>query len=603
MAEFTNKDLLSSINRSRSQNYGFEDDNFVYPESILPDTEKFLETVNRNWPNQFEAELTPEDISLPGQGPMTQQGYSGPDFSVPTIATGGMVYPYHILAKRRAAKIEGQRVAEQEQIKFDYDVAKLNDEINNILFTEKQDEYFKGMLFELKEHFGDEQQALRYMDQNNLIKQATRKWSNFADVYNKAYDNYIKVSTDTNSLGNSKYDEGTRRLAKEFETFIAGIDDFDPSKVDEYIKFHNKFNERMTLADIIKQGVEMMKEPYIKEYRKVASPEDYDAYVIEQKLRSDFDNNAETIWGLLGPRDSTEGDKKIFMDMLKGSFIEQTLDDLKFVNTDNMSTWWKKKEMEAGLAKVKELEKPENIITVSDQEVSVKDPLTQETMVLDAKNVITFPKKTIATSPGKDVYIEGVGIITINDVVPITPVREFTANVNLEALKGDQEILKEAEETKGLDVGKLKTSYFIGKGGDKKGSTEQNFIQAEINAFGSTKGEWGQTLPDVVNYTDKNGQPGTLVGKQTVIIPQKNVNDNLVNTYGENYTNAKAKIIKPVEEKKVEPKAEEKKEEVRKPILSVKKFQEAATKNKWHTVTYTKEYLQKKYGDKYEVVD
>jgi hypothetical protein len=580
--EITNQDLLNYIDRSKAQN--FADVNFTQPGDILFETDNFLARVNRFLPDlRPAAGLERQDFAP--NADLTQQGYQGETFSAPTIAAPGFVYPYHILDKRRQAQIEAETKAQQEAGAFNYDITEIKDEIRNSLFLDKQFEYYQGMLSAYKNDKrigdGDETKALKYMNDHNILKTAGMKWKNLGTLYDKAYDNYIKVTTDVNSAGNSKYDEGTRQLAKDFETFIGSIDTFDPNNLDEFIKFHNKFNERIALADLVKEAVGMIKTPYVKKYVELSSTKDISVTALQQNLRDDFDKVANDLWGFFGDEKYSENEKNIFMNMLKNSFIEQSIDEYKVTKKNTATDYISKKlfdlELSQKATEEKEAAKPENRITTGEQDVSFTDPGDQSLNVIKSNETITFPKAEINVVPGDKVFVEGIGMVTINDAVLFKPIREFEAYYDDDALvvgKPSGEMWKGKRYIVGGTGNKIEGDY-----------PKQRFVQAEINATGTYRDEYGDIQQDVIIGVDKNGKKIEIPGKQTVIVPQKNIKDKLTNQFGDNYTNALNE--KPVEN--VVPIPEKK-------FISVTNF------NKVKGTNFTKEQLQAKYPN-FEIRD
>lgn len=582
--EITNQDLLNYIDRSKAQN--FSDVNFTHPGDILFETDNFLSRVNRFLPDlKPAAGLERQDFAP--NADLTQPGYQGETFSAPTIAAPGFTYPYHILDKRRQAQIEAETKAQQEAGAFEYDVAGIKDEIKNSLFLDSKFKYYQEMLNAYKNipEIGDETKALKYMKDHNIIKMAEAKWKNLASLYDKSYDNYIKVTTDVNSAGNSKYDEETRQLAKDFETFIGNIDNFDPNNLDEYIKFNNKFNERIAVADLVKEAVGMIKDPYVKKYIELSSTKDLSVSALQQNLRDDFDKVANDLWGFFGDEKYSENEKNTFMNMLKNSFVEQSIDEYKVTKKNTATDYISKKlfdlELSQKAAEEKEASKPENRITTGPQDVSFTDPGDQSLNVIKSNETITFPKAEINVVPGNKVFVEGIGMVTINDAVLFKPIREFEAYYDDDALvvgKPSGEMWKGKRYIVGGTGNKIEGDY-----------PKQRFVQAEINATGTYRDEYGDIQQDVIIGVDKNGKKIEIPGKQTVIVPQKNIKDNLTTQFGDYYTNAlngkPVENITPVPEKK-----------------QFKEFISRITYNKQLGTNLTKEQLQAKYPN-YEIRD
>jgi len=555
--EITNQDLLNYIDRSKAQN--FADVNFTQPGDILFETDNFLSRVNRFLPDlKPAAGLERQDFAP--NADLTQPGYQGETFSAPTIAAPGFVFPYHILDKRRQAKIEAETKAQQEAGAFNYDIAEIKDEIRNSLFMDKQFDYYKGLLKNYTDKFGgDTTKAFKFMKDYNVLRDASLKWKNLGSLYDKAYDNYIKVTTDVNSAGNSKYDEGTRQLAKDFETFIGGIDNFDPNNLDEFIKFHNKFNERISLADIVKDSVAMIKYPYVKKYVELSSTKDLSVAALQQNLRDDFDKVSEDLWNFFGDDKYSENEKSTFMKMLKDSFVEQTIGDYKVTRKNTATDYISRKlfdfELTQKANELKEQAKQENRIVVGPQDISFTDPSDQSLNVIKSNETITFPEAEINVVPGNEVYVDGIvekevegqygseweeipnpGMITINENVKFRPIREFEAYYNDNALKSDEEVLKGIEEKGGKPVGEMRKKYIVGGTGNKVEGDypKQRFVQAEVNAAGTYRNESGDIEQDIIMGTDKNGNKVRISGKQTIIVPQKNIQDKLTNQFGDN---------------------------------------------------------------------
>jgi len=579
----TNKDLLNNLNRQSSVSP--VGDNLASPR-IVSDVDAFLGAINRPAPD-----ITASDIFTP-TSPVTQAGYHGETFSMPTFAGESVTFPFHILSKRAQARREQREEQQIQALQFDKEQTQLSDEIRNEIFLNKREDSFKGKLDEIQAAMGfgaTRAQASKFMQDSGITRQMTSQWNNLASLYNKTYENYLKVLSDTDALGRSKYDEKTKRLAAQFDDFISNIDDFDPHKLDEYAQFYNKFNESVSISDLAKRASEEMK----------------------GIAKEDADEAAGLVWQMYGEgAEFTPEQEQTFKSALKFYFDDKlgdreklkltgdaavSLESLKEQNREKLEKQKQAAEIEtiekrgeearileeqkqAGREKLKEIgeeAKPEKRITISDQAISVTDPMTGTSATIDAKNVITFPElaKKATTVPGKNVFIEDKGWVTINEAVEIKPLREFKATVRNDLIG------KTSGEVMITEKGQI-PGYF-GKGDKYK---EQTFIQAEINAAGTRRGEdYEEIEQDVVKAKDSAGKAIEIRGKETVIIPKDNISDKLINLYGKNYEKAQVK--------------EKGEEKLELSVAAYNKSRKPPAKN------YTKAQLEEKFGDQYTIVD
>ncbi len=586
----TNLDLLNNLDQQAPVSPVIDN---AEPAGIVSDMDAFLSSIDRGG---GASDLSASDFATQ-QSPVTQQGFSGSTFSMPTYAAEGLRVPFHILSKRSDARRKQQEQEAMEQVQFDTEITQLSDEIRNDLFLDKRHDAFIGKLDEIQGALGpgtSRSQASKYMTENGIDRLMTSQWNNLASLYNKTFQSYIKVASDTDALGRSRYDPATKRLAGEFKAFIDNLDNFNPDNIDAYAEFYNKFNESVSISDLAAQAAGRIKN---------VSPEN-------------LDEALDIMWRTYGDPDFTSEQERLFKENVR-YYYENKLgqrEELEIRNEDAIRI----KELEIGgrselsvqeheqelveiaasgeqareTAAVKEDVKPETRITVTDQVISVTDPITGTNVSIDSKNVITFPDRTkkMNAVPGKNVYIVGgyrivgededtpkrQGWLTINESVDINPIREFKASVRNKDKNARKEVFK--EEGKVKPKGKLIRNYFVGGDDKGEGAEEGTFVQAEINAAGTRRGpDYEEIEQDVVKATDSDGNEVEIRGKETIILPQANISDKLINVYGKNYQKAKAP------KEKIE--------------IKVSEY------NKEKGTNHTKAWLQQQLGDKYTVVD
>lgn len=612
----TNQELLTNLDRQVPVNPVADN---IGPTTI--DVENFLANINRASPTTGST-VSAADIA-PQRSPITQQGYSGQTFTMPTIAAEGFTFPFQALAKRSAEKRAIQDKQAKEQLAFDYDVAEIKDNIRNGIFIDKQMQHYNDLLETHTDRLGSRRQAIKYLKDNNVLRTSGAKWKNLQGLYDKTFDSYQKVVSDTDALGRSKYDPQTQQLAREFETFIADVDNFDPNNLDEYTKFSNAFNEHVSISELAKQA-------------------SADLVGIRPE---NLDEAAENIWAIYGDDQFTQEQKDLFMNSLKYYFKDEIGDfrvkeGIKATNAQNLErlklegditqseidaaeaaaleekrqegreTLEEKREagrealeekkqegrevikgmtVAAAAEKAKDLK--EGKTTISDQTVSITDPNTGKNVEIEGKSVITFPDKTFPVVPGDSVYVEGVegvGWITLNEIVDFKPIREFTASIGKVQKKGeieteDRKLTREERLSvkAGADDPRIKEPADVSEFFNAKDGKQVAYVQAEINIKGTVKKE-GEVVQDVVTAKTIDGEDVSLGGKYTVLVPKANVADKLINEFGKDYGVVKV-------EKKVEP--------VAKPELSVAAYNADKGKN------YTKEQVTTAFGDQYTIVD
>ena len=286
----TNKDLLENLNRQSA--FSPVGDNLASPK-IVGDIDTFLESIDRGSP-----EINASDI-FTQRSPVTQAGYTGETFTMPTYAGESVTFPFHILSKRSQARRQQQEQQKIEELQFNEEMVQLSDEIRNEIFQNKRLGSFQDKITEIQDALGGSySRAWKYMKDRGIDRQMTSQWNNLASLYNKTYENYLKVVSDTDALGRSKYDNETKQLAAMFGDFISNIDDFDPEKLEEYAQFHNKFNESVSISDLAKKAA-------------------MDMVGVDPNNPEEIEEATEIIWRSYGDPDFTSEQEKLFRDSLK----------------------------------------------------------------------------------------------------------------------------------------------------------------------------------------------------------------------------------------------------------------------------------------------
>lgn len=275
-----------------------------------------------------------------GRFPVTQGMYRGETFDAPTFGTPGVIFPWEILEKRRAAKIQSEKEIESESLALDYEMQEVKDEISNAIFVKNQLQRFDEILAYHTEKFdGDKRKAIYYLniEDPNILKNEALLWKNFRSLFDKTWDNYVKVITDTDAFGLSKYDEDTKVMADVFANFIANPDMMKPEAIEEYSVFLGAFNERISLVEIAKTASEELKGLWTEDIEKFAEENDYDVFVIRKKLIENFDNISGDYLKMFGGlKDHSEEEKKVFMNVFKHFFINDAVSKISFPDKFNL---------------------------------------------------------------------------------------------------------------------------------------------------------------------------------------------------------------------------------------------------------------------------
>ena len=550
--------------------------------SSTADIEELVSNTRKILPPRTPGNIEASDINTQ-TSPITQQGYSGQTFTMPTIAAEGLTFPFHILSKAAADRREQEAEVAKQDLSYNYDIAQISDEIHAGIFVDRQSQYYSDLLLSTQDALGgDRAKALKYLKDNNIIKTAGVKWKNLETLYNKTFESYLKVKQDPGSLGASKFDPKTKKLADEFGAFIGNPDNFDPDNIDKYAKFFNQFNERASLVELARTAAADM---------VGINPNNPES--VREGVQIAFETHAEGL-------NLTEEQEALFKEMLpyyyKYQISEQEKSDIQFAREKRMQEIKARDAMDlqrlrgeqavntavARAGATSEAKKPK--VTIDDQKISVTDPTTNAKLNINAKDVVTFPSlkstEKLSAIPGDSVYVEGTGWLTINEKVDIVPIRQFKAKTRDVGGEGGQ-VFTEGEPK---EKGKLVQNFFVAGDDSGEGATEREYVLAEINAPGTTKvGE--EVVQDIVNVTDRNGKKLKLGGKVTVLVPVENIKDILVNKFGEGYD-------KKAEEKKTETNS------VGKKTVSVAKYNKEKNKN------LTKEQLAAGLDpDKFIVVD
>ncbi len=413
--ETVNQDLLNNLDRQTAVSP--VGDNLE--RSSTAEVESLLSNLNRDLPSR-NIDVEASDI-FTQRSPITQQGYSGQTFSMPTIAAEGFTFPYHILSKKAKERRDQEAAAAKEDVSYNYDIAEISDQVRNDIFINKQKQHYDNILDKFTDQFGSRKQAIKYIKDNNIIKVAGAKWKNLQGLYDKTFANYLKVVQDSDAIGRSRFDPQTKQLAKEFEIFISDIDNFDPDQLDEYAKFYNNFNEHVSISELAKQASTDM----------------------EGINPQNIDEAADFVWGMYGDDDFTLEQKDLFMNSLKYYYKNEIADFETKENIKNLNLIGLENLRQEGRVELKELDQESALQlierkeateggkpTISDQTISVTDPNTGNPINIESKNVITFPDRTFPVVPGTKIYQEGQGWVSINEVVEMTPIRQFTTNIS-----------------------------------------------------------------------------------------------------------------------------------------------------------------------------
>jgi len=577
----TNEDLLTNLDRKSAVSPVADN------AAPINEFDAFMENINRAAP--ASGIIDKSDI-FTQKSPVTQQGYSGQTFSMPTYAPEGFVFPFHILSKNAKARRDQEAEEAKSQASFEYDLAQISDEIHNGIFVDKQAQFYANMLDKYTNDLGSISKAKKYIKDNNLVKIASAKWKNLEGVYNKTFESYTKVLEDTDAMGQSKYDPATKKLAQEFGAFISDLDNFDPDKLDEYSKFYNKLNQRASISELAQaasarlenvppegmaEAVEIVASDYLGSN---VTPEQ--SQLFKESLMY-FGNKLGA--DLLKSREKAASDARLQQIKDKG-----LVDRLQQKQEGDINLEETKQEGRMDLAEIKSTtasQEKKGRVTISDQKVSVTDPNTGENINIDAKNVITFPPegKVLSGVPGDSVYVyssdpkKSNEWLTLNENVDIKPIREFTAKAGeMIEVEKPKEINLTRKQERQIRRGEIPDPRIVEEKPVKQffnadQGKERTYVLAEINAKGTTKYNT-DVIQDVVNGIRSDGTKVSLGGKYTVLIPKDNIKDMLVGQFGKNYD------------------AKETKE---KEVLSVKTYNEKAGTN------YTLDELKNKYGDRF----
>lgn len=277
--------------------------------------------------------------ALESDSPITQQGYSGKTFSMPTIAAGGVVVPFNILEKKQRAYREQEKRDMLDSIRLDYQVQEIKDVASNKIFIDKQLEYYNNLAKNIADQNfdGNIGRAYKYLNQEkNALAISGMKWKNLKNAFDSAYDNYVKLKSDPASLGTSAYSRKTKNMMAGFEEILDG-ENFNPDMVQQYSDFLRNFNRRSTINEITLDAAKNVKDVYRVQVEQLIKTGDYDLDAVRKII--DLDDDAlEVIFQQYGGSDEdyTKEEKQLFKDAFKYNFEREVISDVRAVGKENI---------------------------------------------------------------------------------------------------------------------------------------------------------------------------------------------------------------------------------------------------------------------------
>ena len=297
--------------------------------------------------------------------PVTQGMYRGETFAAPTFGTPGVIFPWEILEKRRAAKVKAEEEVEAESLALDYEIQEVKDEISNAIFVENQHKRFDDILADYTEEFGgDRKKAIYYLniENPNILKNEALRWKNFRSLFDKTWKNYVKVMTDIDAFGLSKYDDGSKAMVGIFANLIANPDMLNPDAIENYNVFMTAFNERLSIADIVKTASEDWVGMFRKEIDTIHASNDYDIILTEKALVEKLDDEFfDFVFKMYGFNEYSDEDKETIKEMFKHYLPAEGIESFKTVNIENIPAFIEKEWIKAKLARE---DKEAKIITI-----------------------------------------------------------------------------------------------------------------------------------------------------------------------------------------------------------------------------------------------
>lgn len=394
--------------------------------------------------------------ALESDSPITQQGYSGKTFSAPTIAAGGVVFPYNIIEKRERARAEEEKTQALEQLSMDYEIQEVKDIASNKIFINKQKEYYDGLAQGIAdEKFdGNVGKAYQYLNkEKNTLAIAGLKWKNFKQGFDVAYENYLKLKADPASLGTSAYSKKTKEEMAKFEGLLDG--NIDPNQIGELSKFINNFNKRATINEISTAAAVKFKDVYETEIKNVMNQPDYNIDAVIKSLDIS-DAKLENAFKLYGGDDInyTKEEKELFMESFRNNFEREIITELRSNQKFNPNEALFKAKATAA---VKEAEEAATYsvekggVVEYQNNVTNEDGTTKTPNNLRVNNVVNLPSTTkkIQVSLQKDpnTNLQAIDKET-GDFITTTKDQYFEPNSTYVAFVSDKDIYKPDPNTR-----------------------------------------------------------------------------------------------------------------------------------------------------------
>jgi hypothetical protein len=268
-------------------------------------------------------EALPENALFPGYGsdPMTQQGWSGYGFSIPTIYGSGSLYPWAVVDAKKRAQQEADLEYDAELAKSQPEYAHIANFTKDPLFYEAQKGYFDALQRDgeqiAKQKYGDPSLWSKIKERD--IQGAQMKFKQFGAAHDQIMDQYSKMLADDKGY----YSPISRRM---YDEYVNGIDQMasnpsDPATFNKLFDIQQNIRKQANVADTVKsQAANIAFEGYAS-LQNFISNGDYDSYKLFSG-KAPFIKKDDKGMAMFNPDGTAQFDQTAFDDYVKGTYAD-----------------------------------------------------------------------------------------------------------------------------------------------------------------------------------------------------------------------------------------------------------------------------------------
>lgn len=276
-----NQDGLNNLSRENPDN-GVNSSSYLSGNELDQDTSQdaYIRRMMLRKSNPAIQAL-PENALFPGYGanPMTQQGWSGYGFSIPTIYGSGSLYPWAVVDARKRAEQEAEMQYEAELSKSLPEYSHIANFTKDPGFYDAQYNDFKTNIEDkykqiAKEKHGDER--LWSVLGANEIRQKQEKYKQASMAHDQVWSEANKMLSDTTGF----YSKTSKDVAGKYINFIDqfNANSTDPENIDKFAKMQQDIRKQANVADTVKKQLDIISPQFYLSIEEFKQTGDYDAF-------------------------------------------------------------------------------------------------------------------------------------------------------------------------------------------------------------------------------------------------------------------------------------------------------------------------------------